>query len=60
MRVYVNDHPVELPRGMTVKHAIIHSGLLKEIESSKRIYDEWGNEVGLDGALEEGIKIYVR
>jgi hypothetical protein len=60
MRVYVNDHPVELARGMTVKHAIIHSGLLKEIEASKRVYDEWGNEMGLNGALDEGMKIYVR
>jgi hypothetical protein len=60
MRVYVNDHPVELARGMTVKHAIIHSGLLKEIDASKRVYDEWGNEMGLNGALDEGMKIYVR
>ncbi len=36
---------------MTVKHALIHSGLLKEIEASKKVYDEWGNEMGLDGAL---------
>lgn len=60
MRVYVNDHPIELLQGMTVKHAIIHSGLLKEVEASKKVYDEWGNEVGLNGALEEGMKIYVR
>ena len=60
MRVYVNDHPVDLARGMTIKHALIHSGLLKELEVSKRVYDEWENEVGLDGALDEGMRIYVK
>ena len=60
MRVYVNDHPVDLARGMTVKHALIHSGLLKEIEDSRKVYDQWGNEVGLDGALDEEMKIYVK
>jgi hypothetical protein len=43
-----------------VKHALIAAGLLKEIENSKKVYDEWGNEVGLDGALSEEMKIYVR
>ena len=60
MRVYVNDHPVDLAPGMTVKHALIHSGLLKEIEDSGKAYDQWGNEVGLDGALDEEMKIYVK
>ena len=60
MRVYVNDHPVDLARGMTIKHALIHLGLLKELEVSKRVYDEWEDEVGLDGALDEGMKIYVK
>jgi hypothetical protein len=60
MRVYVNDHPVDLPRGMTVKHALIHAGFLKEMETSKRVYDAWGNEVGLDGALSDEMKLYVK
>jgi hypothetical protein len=60
MKVYVNDRSVDLPAGMTVKHALIHSGLLKEVEASKRVYDEWGNEMGLEGALSEGMKIYVK
>jgi hypothetical protein len=60
MTVYVNDRPSDLLPGMTVKHALISAGLLKDIESSKRVYDEWGNELGLDGALSEGAKIYVR
>ncbi len=56
----MNDRPVDLPRGMTVRHALIHSGLLKEVEASKKVYDEWGNETGLDGALSEEMKIYVK
>jgi hypothetical protein len=43
-----------------VKHALLRTGVLKEIEASKKAYDEWGNEIGLDGALSEGMKIYVR
>jgi hypothetical protein len=45
---------------MTVKHVLIHAGLLKEIEGFKKVYDGWGNELGLDGALSEGMKIYIR
>ena len=60
MKVYVNHMAVDVLPGMTVKHALIHAGLLKEIEASKKVYDEWGNEVGLDGALSEGVKIYIK
>jgi len=60
MKVFINDKAIYVLPGMTVKHALIRAGLLKEIEDSKKVYDEWGNEVGLEGALCEGIKIYVR
>ncbi len=60
MKVYVNGIPVDVLRGMKVKHALLKAGLLKEVEDSKKVYDEWGNEVGLDGALSEGVKIYIR
>ena len=43
-----------------MKHALMSAGLLKEIEASKKVYDEWENEVGLDGALSEGMKIYLK
>lgn len=59
MKVFVNHKPIEVLPGMMVKHALIGAGLLKEIEDSKKVYDEWGNELGLDGALSEGMKIYV-
>jgi hypothetical protein len=60
MKVYVNLEPMDVLPGMTVKHALISAGLFKEIEASKKIYDEWGNELGLEGALSEGMKIYIR
>lgn len=60
MRVYVNDEPVELLPGMTIKHALIKAGLLKQIAAGLKVYDEWGNELGLAGALAEGMKIWVK
>lgn len=60
MKVYVNDISVDVLPGMAVKHILIHAGLLKEIEGLKKVYDEWGNELGLDGGLSEGMKIYVK
>jgi hypothetical protein len=60
MKVYVNQKPVEILPGMTVRHALVSAGLLKEMEKSKKVYDEWGNELGLDGALIEGMKIFVK
>ena len=60
MIVYVNDIQIDILRGMSVKHALLSAGLLKEIEASKRVFDEWDNEIGLDGALSEGTKIFVK
>jgi len=60
MKVYVNDRRVYVLPGMKVKHALMRAGLLEEIKGSKKVYDEWGNEVGLDGALSEEVKIYIR
>jgi hypothetical protein len=60
MQVYVNETPVDLMPGMKVRHALIQAGLLQEVESGRRVCDAWGNEVGLDGALTPGMKIYVK
>lgn len=60
MRVYVNQIPVDVLPGMTVRHALVNAGLLKEVKGSKKIYDEWGNELGLGGELIDGMKIYVK
>jgi len=60
MIVFVNDKRVELLPGMTVRHALTEAGLLKSLEAGKRVYDEWGNEIGLDGATCENMKFSVR
>ena len=60
MKVYVNNQAVHIYAGMTVKHALLTAGLLEELKSSKRVYDEWGNEIGLDGVLTEGARIFIK
>ncbi len=60
MKVYVNDREVPLGEGMTVRHALIHENLIPELEQGGRVYDEWGNEIGLDGSLTENARVYVR
>ena len=60
MRVYVNDKSVELFPGMQVKHALIRSGAMANSAHGLKAYDAWGHELGLDGALVEGMKIYVK
>lgn len=60
MEVYVNSRPVRLPPGFTVRHALINAGLLPAVERGLKVYDEWGNELGLEGALSEGMKLFVR
>ncbi len=60
MKVYVNRRPVELLAGMTVRHALIAAGLLGEVEQGLKVYDEWGNEVGLDGGISAGVKLTVK
>jgi hypothetical protein len=60
MKVFVNDKEVNLLPGMTVRHALIIAELLKDIEFGKKVFDEWGNEIGLDGAIEGGSNIFVR
>jgi hypothetical protein len=60
VNVFVNDTPVALAPGMTVRHALTGAGMMNMPGSAWRVYDEWGNELGLDGALSEGARIYVR
>jgi len=53
MRIWLNDQPIILVPGMKVREALVQADLLQEIEKGAMVYDEWGNEVGLDGALED-------
>lgn len=46
--------------GMKVIHALIGTGLEPELKRGKKVYDEWGNEVGLDGALTKDMRLFVR
>ncbi len=59
MRVFVNNQEVEILPGMTVRHALIGAGFQKWISEWTRVTDEWGNAIGMDGAVDEGARILV-
>ncbi|MGB5217769.1 MAG: hypothetical protein WBN66_05680 [Smithella sp.] len=52
MRIWLNEQPLNLATGMKIRDALIQADLLHEIEKGGKVFDEWGNEVGLDGALQ--------
>jgi hypothetical protein len=58
--VWVNGKQVTVVPGMKVRHALIGAGLMEEIIRGKKVYDEGGNEMGLDGALSEGLRLVVK
>jgi len=45
---------------MRVKHALISAGRMAEVAGGLKVYDAWGHELGLDGALADGMKIFVK
>jgi hypothetical protein len=45
---------------MTVRQALMQLDLLGAIEEGRRVFDEWGNQVGLDGTVEEGQRFEVK
>lgn len=60
--VHVNGKPVQVYRGMKVKHALISFGhdLYKDcLEGRAKVQDENGFMVGLDGSLSEGARLEV-
>lgn len=59
MRVWVNEKPVTLVPGMTVRSALLQVGLLEAVCQGARVLDAWNQEIGLDGALEDGSRIRV-
>ncbi len=59
MRIWLNGKPVTLVTGMTVRQALIQTNLFREVIKGAKVLDEWGNETGLDGALEEGRRLKV-
>jgi hypothetical protein len=60
MRIWLNDIGLTLIPGMTVRQALIQADLFPEIEKGAKVFDEWGNEVGLDGALENGSRFILK
>ena len=61
--VYVDGRPVQMYRGMTVRHALvsIESSLCAAVEEGRiSVTDANGFEVGLDGALEDGSKLALK
>jgi hypothetical protein len=60
MRVYVNEKPVDLVPGMQVRHALLSAGQMAAIARGLKVYDAWGHELGLNGALADGMKIFVK
>jgi hypothetical protein len=60
MRIWLNDQPIDLISGMTVRQALVQLELLPEIEIGAKVFDEWGNEIGLDGALADGDRLNLK
>lgn len=61
--VYVNGAPVELFRGMKVRHALIaldYECFRQAEQGQIRIEDGNGFSVGLDGALQDGSRIILK
>ncbi len=61
--VFVNGAPVEVYRGMKVKHALIafsDAVYRRCTQGRATVEDEHGFTVGLEGALHEGAHYFVR
>jgi hypothetical protein len=61
--VYVDGRPVQLYRGMKVRHALvsIESSLCAAVEEGGiSVRDANGFEVGLDGALDDGCRLVLK
>jgi hypothetical protein len=58
LKIYVCNQPVFVAAGMTVRHALLAAGC-REKPEDLLVRDEWGNEVGLDGALHDGQQLFV-
>jgi hypothetical protein len=62
IRIFVNDRPVTLYRGLLVKHALIAAGegrYRAALKGEVPVRDGNGFAVGLEGALHDGARLYV-
>ncbi|HOV85530.1 MAG TPA: hypothetical protein PLM79_04150 [Syntrophobacteraceae bacterium] len=63
IRVFVDDTPVSLFRGMTVKHALMSrdpSLYRAAMNGEILVTDELGHRMGLEGSLLEGARLHTR
>lgn len=63
LTVFVNNQPVKIYRGMQVKHALIALDytLYKAAAAGElMVVDRHGFQVGLEGALQDGSRIFTR
>jgi hypothetical protein len=61
--ISVNNMPINIHRGMTVKHALIaHDQALytAAMKGDIILVDDNGFQIGLEGALQDGAKIFTR
>lgn len=61
--VFVNDQPVKIFEGMQVKHALIacNEALYRgAVAGDLQVIDRHGFQVGLEGALHEGSRIFTK
>ncbi len=63
IQVYVNSRPIWISRTFSVRHAVLAYGedtLADVISGEAFVTDARGVEVGLDGALFDGMHLYVK
>lgn len=63
VKITVNDQPVELFKGATLKHALlkVNEQLYKEVMGEKAVItDQDGNVTDINGAVGDGFSYYVR
>lgn len=63
VHIYMNNVPLKMHFGATHKHALLRLDedlYQKVLREEADIYDDRGNMVQMDGALEEGVSYYVQ
>jgi hypothetical protein len=60
LKVFVNDKEITLFQGAKVKDAVLSfdKKILRDI-ASYEILDKYGNQTDVDGAIQEGSRLYI-
>lgn len=56
MRLTVDGKPLELMPGMTVRHALL--ARYGTVDDRLLVIDRWGNQIGLEGAVSDGMQLH--